>query len=247
IGGTVLTESNSFHSLDSAFGPKTLTSTNGKTTLEFKDGSLCLYNGLKFQTWCLPPPEGTDPDVRYTLTSRGSLCILRTTGGPLSSSCTGNQGDETSYIGFVSDDGFLKIYNSADELVWQRGGGQSLTGTNTLRAGGFKPMLEEIKSTNGQYSLLATKTGGLVLRKNADPSSVVWQLGGELTEGEYTVEFGKDGNLCVGSTVHSRVTCVNGGGKKEDQYVLTVEDDGHVGIFSPDGSVIWRSPSAEYK
>ncbi|KAK3841242.1 MAG: hypothetical protein J3R72DRAFT_475681 [Linnemannia gamsii] len=125
INGIVLTESNSFHSLDSAFGPKTLTSTNGKTTLEFKDGSLCLYNDLKVQTWCLPPPAGTNPDVRYTLTTRGSICILRTTGGPLNSSCTGNQGDETSYFAVVCDDGFLRVYNSAEEQVWQNEGEHS--------------------------------------------------------------------------------------------------------------------------
>ncbi|KAF9134953.1 hypothetical protein BGW39_005250 [Mortierella sp. 14UC] len=239
INGTVLTESNSFHSLDTV--TKSLTSTNGKTTLEFKDGSLSLYNGFKFRTWSLPPPTGTNLDVRYTLSTRESICILRSADGPLSSSCTGNQGDETSYFAVVSDDGYLKLYNSAEELIWQRGGGQPWTEANTLRAGGFKPMLEEIKSTNGQYSLLATETGSLVLRKNVD-ATVVWQLGGGLPKGEYTIEFGKDGNLCVGSAIHSQVSCVNGGGgRNEDEYVLTVEDDGHVGVFRPDGAVIFRS------
>ncbi|KAK3831743.1 MAG: hypothetical protein JOS17DRAFT_802673 [Linnemannia elongata] len=122
IAGTVLTETNSLKSLDSLTEPSTLTSTNGKTTLEFKDAKLCLYNGFKFPTWCLPPPAGDNPEVRVTLTTRGSICILRTTNGPLSSSCSGNVGDETSYIAVVHDDGFLKVYNSALELVWQRGG-----------------------------------------------------------------------------------------------------------------------------
>lgn len=126
IAGTVLTETNCFKSLDSITDPSTLTSTNGKTTLEFKDAKLCLYNSLKFPTWCLPPPAGDNPDVRVTLTTRGSICILRTTNGPLSSSCSGNVGAETSYIAVVHDDGFLKIYNSALELVWQHGGAQTL-------------------------------------------------------------------------------------------------------------------------
>ncbi|KAF9545016.1 hypothetical protein EC957_011513 [Mortierella hygrophila] len=240
IAGTVLTETNSFKSLDSITESR-LTSTNGKTTLEFKDAKLCLYNSFKFQTWCLPPPAGDNPQVRYILTTRGSICILRTTNGPLSSSCSGNVGVETSYIAVVHDDGFLKIYNSAEELVWQRGGVQTLSETNTLQAGGFKPMLEEIKSANGQFSLLATETGGLVLRNTSD-ATTVWQLGGGLMKGEYTIELGKDGNLCVGTAlVHSRVSCITGTAKKEDQYVLVVEDDGHVAILASDGSVAWRS------
>jgi hypothetical protein len=125
IAGTVLTEANSFQSLTTNAGPKTLTSTNGKTMLEFKNGQLCLYNSVKVQTWCLPPPEGDDPDVWFTLTSRGLVCILRSTGGPLNSSCDGNIGDETGYVAVVHDDGFLNIYNSAEELVWQRGGAQT--------------------------------------------------------------------------------------------------------------------------
>ncbi|KAG0203889.1 hypothetical protein BGX33_008827 [Mortierella sp. NVP41] len=241
IDGTPLTESNSFASLQSTFGPKLLTSTNGATTLEFKDGTICLYNSLKYRTWCLDKPAGDNPNVWFTLTSRGSICILRTTGGPLSSSCTGNAGAETSYFAVLHDDGFLKVYNSAEQLVWQRGGGHSFNEGNTLRAGGFKLMSEEIKSTNGQYSLQATETGGLVLRKNAD-SSIVWQLGGGLVKGDYTIEMGLDANLCVGTaSVHSRVSCISGTARPEDQYVLVVEDDGHVAVWASDGQLVWRS------
>ncbi|KAG0289905.1 hypothetical protein BGZ96_006622 [Linnemannia gamsii] len=241
IAGIALTDTNSFQSLTTNDGPKPLTSTNGKTTLEFKDGQLCLYNSLKFQTWCLPSPKGDNPDVWFTLTSRGLVCILRSTGGPLNSSCSGNAGDETGYVAIVHDDGFLKIYNSAEELVWQRGGAQTLSATNTLRAGEFKPMLEEIKSSNGQFSLSATNTGGLVFRKTSD-KSVIWQLGGQLAKKEYTIELGTDGNLCVGTaSSHARVACAAGNGKKvEDQYVLVVEDEGHVVILRPDGSVGWQ-------
>lgn len=135
IAGTALTETNSFQSLTTTTGPKTFTSTNGKTTLEFKDGQLCLYNSLKVQTWCLLPPKGDSPDIWFTLTSRGLVCILRSTGGPLSSSCDGNQGDETGYVAVVHDDGFLKIYNSAEELAWQRGEAQTMSATSTPPGG----------------------------------------------------------------------------------------------------------------
>lgn len=102
-------------------------------------------------------------------------------------------------------------------------------------------MLEEIKSTNGQVSLSATDTGGLVLRKTSD-ATTVWQLGGGLAKGEYTIELGKDGNLCVGTaSAHTRVSCITGTAKKDDQYVLVIEDDGHIAILASDGSVAWRS------
>lgn len=61
-------------------------------------------------------------------------------------------------------------------------------------------------------------------------------------EGDYTIELRKDGNLCVGTaSVHTRVSCITGAVKKEDQYVLVFKDDGNVAILATDGSVAWRS------
>ncbi|KAF9125612.1 hypothetical protein BG015_004865, partial [Linnemannia schmuckeri] len=234
IAGTALTESNSFKSLDSMIEPKALTSTNGKTTLELKDAQLCLYNSLKFQTWWQPGRQIHAHNLRLHLYPAHSRRTL-------SSSCSGNVGGETSYVAVVHDDRFLKIYNSAEELVWQRGGAQTLSDTNTLRAGGFKPILEEIKSPNGLFSLSTTETGGLVLRKTSD-ATAAWHLGGELAKGKYTIELEKDGNLCVGTaSVHARVSCITGAAKKEDQDVLVVEDEGHVATLESDGSVAWQS------
>ena len=46
---------------------------------------------------------------------------------------------------------------------------------------------------------------------------------------------------CVGTvSVHAQVSCIMGAAKKEDQYVLVVEDDGYVAILASDGSVAWR-------
>ena len=56
-------------------------------------------------------------------------------------------------------------------------------------------MLEEIKAANGQFSLSATETGGLVLRKTSD-ATTMWQLSGGLMKREYTIELGNEGNLC---------------------------------------------------
>ncbi|KAF8934622.1 hypothetical protein BGZ47_010290 [Haplosporangium gracile] len=172
------------------------------------------------------------------LTIRGSICILRTNGGSLSSSCSGNVCDETSYIevGWV-----LKDLQQRQETCLVTRKSTDSVGHEYPPRGGFKPMLEEIKFPIEQFSLSATKTGGLVLRKARDVTTV-WQLGGGLVKGKYTIELRKDGNLCVGTTlVHTRVSCITEAAKKKDQYVLIVENEGHGAILASDGSVAWRS------
>ncbi|KAF9916522.1 hypothetical protein FBU30_001295 [Linnemannia zychae] len=156
INGTVLTESNSFRSLDSIVAPKVFTSTNGNTTLEFKNGSFCLYNSAKVQTWCLHQPDGDNPEVWVTLTTRGSICILRSTNGPLSSRCTGNIGDETSYFAVVSDDGYLKIYNSAHEEMRRYGGEAPLLPAAANQPVVKRFMAREVKSRNENVSTKET-------------------------------------------------------------------------------------------
>ncbi|KAF8934623.1 hypothetical protein BGZ47_010291 [Haplosporangium gracile] len=139
INGYKLTPTNSFLSLDFVNPGTIFKSTDGSTKMEYaKDGSLCIYNKLGYSTWCLDKPAGTNTQVWLSLSSRGNLCSSHTTGGPLNSRCTGNLGEETDYFALLHNDGFLRIYKSAEEMLWLRGGGHYFRDRNTLRMGGFR-------------------------------------------------------------------------------------------------------------
>ncbi|KAF9134954.1 hypothetical protein BGW39_005251 [Mortierella sp. 14UC] len=243
VNGYVLTPTNSFLSLDSVNPGTLFKSTDGTTKMEYnKDGSLCIYNKLGYNTWCLDKPAGTMTQVWLSLSSRGNLCTNRVTGGPLNARCTGNLGEETGYFAVLHNDGFLRIYNSAEELLWQRGGGHYFQNRNTLRAGAFRDQDGDLRSDNNRYSIYAHSQGGIVVKDNT-AGSIIWSIGGGISSGgPFTMEFGTDGNLCTGrKSDHAHLNCITNVSKPTDKYLLYMENNGRAYIYRPDGTSAWNS------
>ncbi|KAG0203888.1 hypothetical protein BGX33_008826 [Mortierella sp. NVP41] len=241
IDGYVLTKTNSFQGLAS-INPGTLfKSTDGSTKMEYnKVGSLCIYNKLGYNTWCLDSPPGSKGKMWLTLSTRGNLCTMRSNGGPLESQCIGNQGEETSYFAVLHNDGFLRIYNAAEKVVWQRGGGHAFRDRNTLRAGAYRDQDGDLRSDNDLFSIYAHSQGGLVVRANKGNANV-WSLGGGVTSGgPFIMKLGDDGNLCVGKKSGGSLKCTDTA-RSDDKYLLYMENDGRAYIYKPDGKSIWRS------
>ena len=245
VNGYPLTKTNSIRGLDSIKPGTLFKSNDGSTKMEYsKVGSLCIYNKLGYNTWCLDsPPEGKT-QMWLSLSSRGNLCTNRETGSILKSRCTGNQGEETSYFAVLHNDGYLKIYDSAEKVVWQRGGGHYFRDRNTLRAGAARQQDGDLRSDNNRYSIYAHSQGGLVIRDNNNNNKIVWSLGGGVSSGgPFTMMLGVDGNLCAATKDYRHLSCINNFSRPEDKYLLYMENDGRVYIYQPDGKSVWRSPS----
>ncbi|KAF9083437.1 hypothetical protein BGX29_003146 [Mortierella sp. GBA35] len=243
IDGYVLTKTNSFQGLAS-INPGTLfKSTDGSTKMEYnKVGSLCIYNKLGYNTWCLDSPPESGGKVWLSLSSRGNLCTNRQNSNVLlESRCTGNLGEETGYFAVLHNDGFLKIYNSAEKLLWQRGGGHFFRDRNTLRAGASRDQDGDLRSDGNDWSLYAHNQGGLVVRANSLNNMIVWSLGGGVTSGgPFIMKLHNDGNLCVEKKSGGALKCTNTA-RSDDKYLLYMENDGRAYIYKPDGTSIWRS------
>ncbi|KAF9083819.1 hypothetical protein BGX23_011095 [Mortierella sp. AD031] len=241
IDGYVLTKTNSFQGLTSIKPGTLFKSTDGSTKMEYhKVGSLCIYNKLGYNTWCLHSPPGSKGNMWLTLSTRSNLCTMRSTGGPLESRCIGNQGGETNYFAVLHNDGFLRIYDINGKTVWQRSGSHYFRDRNTLRAGALHEMDSDLRSDNDRYSLFAHKEGGLVVRDNKDNNKVIWWLGGDVYNGPFIMKLGYDGNLCVERKGGAPLTCTNVY-KPVDQYLLYIQDNGYAYVYGPDGKGIWGS------
>ncbi|KAF9090443.1 hypothetical protein BGX23_005972 [Mortierella sp. AD031] len=246
VDGYPLTKTNSIQGLDSIEPGTLFKSNDGSTKMEYsKVGSLCIYNKLGYNTWCLDSPPGNNGKMWLTISSRGNLCTNRQNSGVLlESRCTGNQGGETNYFAVLHNDGFLKIYDSAEKVVWQRGGSHAFRDRNTLRAGAVRKQDGDLRSDNDRYSIYAHNQGGLVIRDNHNNNRIVWSLGGGVTSsGPFNMMFGVDANLCVANKDLRHLSCINNFSLPEDKYLLYMENDGRAYIYKPDGKSVWRSPS----
>ncbi|KAG0268562.1 hypothetical protein BGZ95_002406 [Linnemannia exigua] len=243
INGYKLTPINSFKSGISIQPGTTFKSTDGSTKMEYvKEGYLCIYNKLGYNTWCLDQPAGDRTEVWLALSAQGLLCSSRSTGSYLNSRCTGDGNKDSGYFAVLHNDGFLRVYNNEKELQWTRGGAHFHRERNTLRADTFREQRGEVRSDNDKYSIFSHENGGTYILNNSN-GLVDWYIGGGYATGApFIMVLQKDGNLCTRrKSDQVNVNCITDKSRPNDKYLLHMNNDGHAYIYTPNGSYLWRS------
>ncbi len=111
--------------------------------------------------------------------------------------------------------------------------------TNILRAGQSLRAGQELKSDNGQFTLVMQNDGNLVLYTPTGPvwDTGTWRLQPALRPNR--LDFQNDGNIVLYNSVNYVGWSPNIHGKGGDR--LVVQDDRNVVVYAPDGRAVWHT------
>ncbi|KAF9425704.1 hypothetical protein BGZ76_003112 [Entomortierella beljakovae] len=240
IEGVALTTTNSLKSGRVQNAGFIFKSPGGKTSLDVnKKGYMCLYNANGYNTWCMDTPVQSGYAYSISLASQGQICgTWYLSGKQPVAKCTGGGFPVDVYYMVMKDDGFLSVYNSAEQVMYRRGGYQSFTDGSVMRVG-TRAATMDIRSPDDKHDMFASNDGKIVI---CDTKTWVCKtiLQVAHTAGNtYTMQLGSDGNLCL-RTAGGKSDCIRGTALPKDDYKLQIVNGGKVYIWGTDGEYYWN-------
>lgn len=141
----------------------------------------------------------------------------------------------TNSVLVMQDDGNLVVYRDAATASWTSRNGLVIDGRDRMLPGQHLQQGERLQSALGNYQLVFSAGGDLVVY---GPHQPVWSAG---SAGATSLRMQSDGNLVAYSA--GRAVWNTGTSGKAGAFAV-MQDDGNLVLYSADGRALWDSVTA---